>query len=107
MAENKLINREWVVEGGASEPLNKLKSFGSVEWAEYMDTMSSAGDWTGFFVQKIGSSLYAISFDQTNLWPHTGFQLLTGDVFMSFHGNDVVLTNELINEIKEYYYGNF
>jgi len=107
MAENKLIDREWIVQGDVKSPLEKLKSFGSVEWAEYMDKMSSAGDWSGFFVQRIGSSLYAISFDQTNLWPSGGYQLLTGDVFMSFSGNDTILTDELINEIKDYYYGNF
>ena len=48
-----------------------------------MDKTSSAGDWGGFFIQKIGKNrCAAISFYQENNYPNDGFILYTGTAFM-------------------------
>ena len=43
-----------------------------------MDTTSSAGDWSGFILQKTGkNTVHAIGFSQYNNYPHDGFMLMT------------------------------
>ncbi len=50
----------------------------SIIHAEYLDTTSSAGDWNGFILQKIGkNTVVAIGFSQYNNYPHDGFMLGT------------------------------
>lgn len=52
----------------------------SVEAMELMDTTSSAGDWEGFLIQKIGkNTMVAIGFYQENNYPHAGFTLYTAE----------------------------
>ena len=53
----------------------------SIIHARYMDTTSSAGDWSGFIVQRIGKhKAQAIGFSQENDYPHDGFTLYTCEV---------------------------
>lgn len=48
-----------------------------------MDQTSSAGDWSGFLIQRTGSkSAVAIPFWQENNYPNSGFTLHTGTAFM-------------------------
>ena len=50
----------------------------SVHTAEYMDQTSSAGDWSGFIVQRTGKKkVHAIGFSQENSYPGAGFTLRT------------------------------
>lgn len=55
----------------------------SIKKMALMDTTSSAGDWSGFFIQKTGErSAVAIPFWQENNYPLAGFTLRTGTAFM-------------------------
>lgn len=60
-------------------PTKELKEkYKSVIETELMDMTSSAGDWSGFIIQKLGKNTFvAIGFSQTNLYPHAGFGLQT------------------------------
>ena len=56
--------------------------FSSVLAVEFMDTTSSAGDWSGIIVQKIGKEkCVAIIFSMENKYPHDGFNVYTDDVY--------------------------
>lgn len=77
----KLENIERTIKGNWFKPREELKNYKSVVQAEYIETTSSAGDWSGYFVQKIGNYYYYISFSQENNFPQSGFILHTGNVF--------------------------
>ena len=56
--------------------------FSSVLAVEFMDTTSTAGDWSGIIVQKIGKKkCVAIIFSMENKHPHDGFNVYTDDVY--------------------------
>ena len=74
-----LTNREYQVNGTWYAPQKKLESFKSVVKVELTDTTSSAGDWDGYFVQKVGRKWYLIFFTQENNYPNEGFTLRTND----------------------------
>lgn len=73
-----LINRTFTIQGRGlyvkSEILNKYQSIISVI---YIDTTSSAGDWTGLLIQKLYGKYYAIPFSQNNNYPHESFDICT------------------------------
>lgn len=55
----------------------------SIKRMVLMDQTSSAGDWSGFLIQRTGSkSAVAIPFWQENNYPNSGFTLRTGTAFM-------------------------
>lgn len=88
MDKRLLTNREYVLDEGrvnwySSE--EKLQSFQSVVLTDLWDTSSSAGDWSGYFVQKLNKVYYLIPFDQSNNWPRYGFTVWTGEVLASWH----------------------
>lgn len=60
-------------------PTKELKEkYKSVIDTEIMDMTSSAGDWSGFILQKTGkNTVHAIGFSQENNYPHDGFTLMT------------------------------
>lgn len=74
-----LENREFDVQGNWYEPSRMLRQYKSVVAVYLVDTISSAGDWSGVLVQKVFSVFYVIPFSQTNNYPHSGFTLNTGD----------------------------
>lgn len=77
---NLLTNREWKVSGNWYDPKHKLQEYSSVVKVELCDTTSSAGDWSGFFIQKIGRMFYFIPFNQENSYPRSGeYTLYTGN----------------------------
>lgn len=88
-----LTNRNFTIAGNWYEPRNFLKeNFKSVVSAGYFDTTSSAGDWTGYFVQKIKNNYYLILFSQENrAFGGTGFDLKT---FNSVHSEMNYLPDE-------------
>lgn len=56
--------------------------FSSVVAVKFMDTTSSAGDWSGVIVQKIGKEKYVgIIFYMENKYPLYGFNVNTDDVY--------------------------
>lgn len=58
------------------------EKFSSVVRVELVDTTSSSGDWSGFFLQRLGRSVVAISFSQENCMGGR-FVLNTGKMFAS------------------------
>ena len=103
---NLLVNKEWQIDGGWYAPLKKLKEYKSVVWADYIETCSSAGDWSGLFIQKIGKKCYVIPFGQENNYPRGGgFTLGTGDLFTIWEGEwDDVDIGELMENFFQVYY---
>jgi len=88
-----------VVPGNWYEPLKKLRSYASVIHAEHLNTTSSAGDWDGFFVQRIGSmKYYVIRFFQENNFPKDGFIVTTSEVEMTFDGE---INRDIVDQIIE------
>ena len=67
-------------------PREILQSFKSVKDVVLYDTCSSAGDWSGFFVQELNKTKHVITFGQTNNYPHGGYTLFTNGVAISFQG---------------------
>ena len=56
--------------------------FSSVLSVEFMDTTSSAGDWSGIIVRKIGKEkCVAIIFSMENKYPYDGFDVYTDSVY--------------------------
>lgn len=74
--------------------------FSSVVAVEFMDTTSSAGDWSGLIVQKIGKKkCVAIIFSMENKYPYDGFNVSTDDVYFDLPLNYTLDDlNELFNE---------
>ena len=63
-------------------PQQYLKDkYKSVIAVELSDTTSSAGNWSGYFLQRSGHNIYAIEFHQENNHPGQGFTLYTGKTF--------------------------
>jgi len=84
-----LVNREWQISGNWHQPEHKFDDFKSVRHSELWNTTSSAGDWTGFIIQKIKSRCYLIPFYQSNNYPRGGYTLTTGDLMASWiNGED-------------------
>lgn len=68
-----LTDRVWYVEAKNGErttwytPLDFLRDFASVVHVEHYNTTSSAGDWDGILVQRLGKNkYYVIPFYQEN-----------------------------------------
>lgn len=99
---NLLTNRRYDVSGNWYTPLHILKDFRSVIKAKLWDTTSSAGDWNGYFIQRIGTMFYLIPFSQVNNWPKSGFTLYTGLVIVSWNTNEWD-DQDTINSIMEDY----
>jgi hypothetical protein len=81
MLKSILENRTYFIGGNHGAPSKKLKDFPSVVDVELWDTTSSGGDWSGFFVQKIGKNFYVIDF-----WQDGGKTLFTGKILASWRG---------------------
>lgn len=67
MIKSLLINREYEVEGTWYAPLNHFRDMNSVVRCNHYETTSSAGDWSGYVLQKIGKFYYVILFWQENI----------------------------------------
>lgn len=82
-----LTNREIIVDFKdrvrTSDVLTFLKdNYKSVEYVTFVDTTSSAGDWSGVIVQRTSENkCVAIIFSMENMYPNNGFRVLTDDVF--------------------------
>lgn len=100
-----LIDREFQVEGNWYAPLEKLQSYSSVVWAELLDTCSSAGDWSGAFVQKIGNCFYMIGFSQENNYPRGGFTLWTGNVVAYWKDDELQSSDDMQALAIDIFYG--
>jgi hypothetical protein len=81
---NMYTNKEKNINGNWYEPLNFLKNLKNTIKAELTDTMSSAGDWSGYFIQKKNKKYYVIGFGQENNFPGQGFTLQTSGILARF-----------------------
>jgi hypothetical protein len=64
------------IDGTWYAPEEWLSEHGSVVMSGYYNQSSSAGDWSGYFVQKFGSKYGLFLFGQENLGPNkSGFWL--------------------------------
>ena len=73
-----LLNECKDVEGTWYAPQKWLSEQRDVVRAELWDTTSSAGDWSGYFVQKYNGNYWLIRFWQENLVDTPCFRLRTG-----------------------------
>jgi len=102
---NLLLSREYKINGNWYAPEKYLKNFKSVVKADLTNTCSSAGDWDGYFIQKIGNISYFILFGQSNNWPRAGFTLSTDDHVTAscvgdFNKEDI---ENILLDVYEYY----
>lgn len=76
-----LVSKEYVTKtNNWYAPLSEFwEKYKSIYAAKHMDTSSSAGDWSGYIVQRIGNKAYAIAFSQENNYPGDGFTFYTMD----------------------------
>ena len=81
---NILTERKYNIDGNWYESQHFLENFSSVIRTELYNTCSSAGNWDGFFIQKIGKRFYMIGFNQENNYPFGGYTLHTGNLIASF-----------------------
>lgn len=87
-----LTNREILVAIGrtrTSDVIPFLKDkFSSIVRIDFFDTTSSAGDWSGLIVQKIGKNKHVgIIFSMENMWCGDGFRVNTDDVYYDLPKN--------------------
>lgn len=61
--------------------LETISNKKSVVFAEFFDTTSSCGDWSGVIIQKLGNGLYCRAFTQENNYPRGGFTITLGRVY--------------------------
>lgn len=89
-------------------PSKALAEYPSVTDVELYNTSSSAGDWDGWFQQKIGGRYYLIMFYQYNNYPNWGFSYNTDDrPFASSKKRFTVDEgNQILTELIEGLYGN-
>jgi hypothetical protein len=82
-----LTNREYKVTGSWYAPEHKLREYPSVRKVEYIDMCSSAGDWSGYFIQRIRNKEFLIFFHQENNYPREGYTLYTEKNYREVYGN--------------------
>jgi len=75
--KNLLTNKELKVKDNWYGAEKLLKGYKSVVKVELTNTSSSAGDWDGYFIQKLNNRFYFIPFSQENNFPKMGFTLYT------------------------------
>ena len=76
----KLLINKCVPHDNWYEGLKLLKSkYISIVKAEFYETTSSAGDWTGYILQKTGTTYYCIPVYQENMYPNRGYKTYTGN----------------------------
>lgn len=92
-----LLNRKIYVKGTWYATQKYLQeNYTSVKKVEFTNTTSSAGDWSGYFVQKVGLYYYLIPFCQVN--EGYGFTVYTDEKYHVVSRNQ-----DVVEEIyKEY-----
>ncbi|KAA6302801.1 MAG: hypothetical protein EZS26_000971 [Candidatus Ordinivivax streblomastigis] len=110
MADKRILtSRIWHTDGSWYAPKRFIKeTFSSVVYCNYIETSSSAGDWTGVIIQKLGKKLYATIFSQENSFPCcNGFDIYTSkDVIAIYDGTKITDYSQLFNDICTIVYEN-
>ena len=97
-------NHKWFdannVKVGWYAPEEFFNHFVSVINCDYWNTTSSAGDWSGYIVQKLNGWYYLIPFWQENrVWQGGGYTFGTGNILASRKGENI--SRDEIYEILE------
>lgn len=93
--ENLLLKRNYHVDGTWYAPQKFLESYKSVVKTGLLNQTSSAGDWSGYILQKIGKTFHVILFWQSNSYPHTGFDVVTDAFPLISFGGEMPTRKEL------------
>jgi len=81
MTIKHLLDRKWEQGGlGWYDAKDIFGKYKAVVRVEYMDTMSSAGDWGGLIVLNTGKYHEIVPFWQENRYPYGGYRQQTGKV---------------------------
>ena len=92
--KNKTIKGNWY------SPIKYLENFKSVVYTTHLETSSSAGNWSGIFIQKIGKKYKVFTFSQEND-RYSGFSLNIGECFLEITKE---LTNSRLDAIERLAY---
>lgn len=76
-----LKEKHKTTQGSWYDCLNKIRQYPSVVYAEFIDTCSSSGDWSGVIIQRLGNTLYCHAFYQENNYPNGGFTITIGETY--------------------------
>lgn len=76
------------------------EKFSSVVRVSFVNTSSSAGDWTGLIYQRLNGRLFVIPFYIENAYPYSGFDCYTSDKVAVFN-----TTNH--SEVEKYIFNHF
>jgi hypothetical protein len=105
-----LINRQWHTSEDWFSTVKFIREkFASVVFCKHTDTTSSAGDWSGLIIQKLGNQLYVLLFSQENTFPHCdGFDIYTDDHVTAIVQNASKVTDyrELFDDVCALMYTN-
>lgn len=90
------------IDGTWYAPKEWLSEHSSVVMSGYYDQTSSAGDWSGYFVQKFGNKYGLFLFIQENQWPNkNGFWLEIQERAVGV-ANQKLTRNEVMDFLNDY-----
>ena len=96
-----LLRRKMRVEGiSPYGPKKHLEdTYRSVVKVQYVYTLSAFGNWTGYFIQRIGVFLYLVPFSQQN--DNGAFVLTTAETFFKADRDPDVLEKAYLQYVRE------
>lgn len=81
-----------------------MTKFKSVVNVEYLDTTSSAGDWSGVIVQQLRGNCYVIPFSIENRYPDSGFDVHTHNLVWKIDSAKKFNADYLAQEFNTYFW---
>ena len=81
-----------------------MTKFKSVINVEYIETTSSAGDWSGVIVQQLRGKHYAVPFSIENRYPDDGFDVHTHDLVWEIDSAKKFNAEYLAQEFNTYFW---
>ena len=109
---NFITNRKFVAKNKAGRTTTTdvkniiMTKFKSVVNVEYLDTTSSAGDWSGVIVQQLRGKCYGIPFSIENRYPNDGFDVHIHDIVLKIYTANKFNADYLAEEFNAYFFGN-
>jgi len=96
-----LLRRKIRVEGISPYGPKKFleETYKSVIKVQYVYTLSAFGNWTGYFIQLIGSYYYLIPFSQQN--DNGAFILTTSETFFKADRDPDILEKAYLKHVRE------
>lgn len=108
---NLITNRDFIAANKAGRTTTTdvkdiiMSKFKSVVNVEYLDTTSSAGDWSGMIVQQLKGKCYGIPFSIENRYPYDGFMVHTHNLVFDIDPAMKFNSNYLTKEFNTYFFG--